>query len=310
MLLHKNALIETNQIGIGTKIWAFAHVLAGASIGRDCNICDGVFIEGDTIIGDRVTIKCGVQVWSGVRLEDDVFVGPNATFTNDLFPRSKDYSKPILETLVCNGASIGANATILAGITIGRCAMVGAGAVVTKSVPPFAKVVGNPARIVGYVDVAGEAIWEKGDYSTRQSIQKLGIGAAALHHFMIVNDLRGNLTVCEFEKELPFIPKRHFMVFGVPGKDVRGEHAHRVCHQFLIATRGSVSVVVDDGTDRKEVLLDHPSKGFYLPPLTWGIQYKYSSDAVLLVYASHAYDADDYIRDYDEFLSTAKSAAS
>lgn len=152
MIKHANSIVETDQIGSGTRIWANAHILPGAIIGQDCNICDGVFIEGNSSIGNRVTIKCGVQVWSGVHLEDDVFVGPNATFTNDSFPRSKDHSKPILETRVCKGASIGANATILPGITIGRYAMVGAGAVVTKTVPPFAKVVGNPARIVGYIN--------------------------------------------------------------------------------------------------------------------------------------------------------------
>jgi hypothetical protein len=250
-----------------------------------------------------VTIKCGVQVWSGIRLEDDVFVGPNATFTNDLFPRSLDHSKPILETRVCKGASIGANATILPGITIGRMAMVGAGSVVTKSVPPFAKVVGNPARIVGYVNSV-----EPKDEKPQTTIGKttgviqLGVGKASLHRFTFVEDLRGNLSAADFERDLPFLPKRHFLVFGVPGKEIRGEHAHRECHQFLIAVHGSVSVVADDGTQRQELLLDHPSLGFYLPPMTWGIQYKYSPDAVLLVFASHAYDPNDYIRDYDEFL--------
>ena len=309
MFIHPKAIADSTEIGQGTKIWAFAHVLTGAVLGRDCNICDGVFIEGNTIIGDRVTIKCGVQVWSGVRLEDDVFIGPNATFTNDLFPRSKDHSKPILETRVCTGASIGANATILPGITIGRRAMVGAGAVVTKSVPPFAKVVGNPARIVGYAETGEPIAAVQAALSEQEGVRKLGVGAVTLHRFNAVEDLRGNLTVCEFEKELPFTPRRHFMVYGVPGKDVRGEHAHRVCHQFLIAAQGSVAMVADDGTMRKESLLDHPSKGFYLPPLTWGIQYKYSADAVLLVYASHTYDAADYIRDYDEFLTIVGAAS-
>jgi UDP-2-acetamido-3-amino-2,3-dideoxy-glucuronate N-acetyltransferase len=303
MYAHHQSLVETNQIGAGTKIWAFAHILPGAIIGNDCNICDGVFIEGNARLGDRVTVKCGVQIWSGVRIEDDVFVGPNATFTNDLFPRSKDHSKPILETRVCQGASIGANATILPGITIGRMAMVGAGTVVTKSVPPFAKVVGNPARIVGYANAAEQATVKISPvHDKAPSVVSFGVGNASLHRFNFVEDLRGNLTVGDFDKELPFQPKRHFLVFGVPGQEVRGEHAHYECHQFLIAPHGSVSVVADDGVNRREVLLDHPSLGFYLPPLTWGIQYKYSSDAVLLVFASHSYDPDDYIRDYDEFL--------
>jgi len=148
--IHSHALVESNNIGDSTRIWAFAHVLPDAIIGTDCNICDHVFIENDVIIGNRVTIKCRVQLWDGVRLEDDVMVGPNATFTNDLFPRSKQ-PFDLRQTLVKKGASIGANATILCGITIGEGAMVGAGAVVTKNVPARAVVIGNPARITRYL---------------------------------------------------------------------------------------------------------------------------------------------------------------
>ena len=150
--VHPQGLCESTTVGDGTRVWAFAHVLPGASIGADCNICDHVFIENQVVIGDRVTIKCGVQIWDGITLGEDVFVGPNVTFTNDKFPRSKQYQETLPRTLVERGASIGANSTILPGITIGSRAMVGAGSVVTRSVPPRAKVVGNPARIVGYVD--------------------------------------------------------------------------------------------------------------------------------------------------------------
>jgi UDP-2-acetamido-3-amino-2,3-dideoxy-glucuronate N-acetyltransferase len=154
--VHQHALVEPGaRIGPGTRIWAFAHILPGAVIGRDCNICDQTFIENDVVVGDRVTIKSGVQLWDGVTLGDDVFVGPNATFTNDPFPRSRQRPTSFPRTFVCNGASIGANATILPGLTIGEAAMVGAGAVVTKDVPPEAIVVGNPARIVGYVNPDG-----------------------------------------------------------------------------------------------------------------------------------------------------------
>jgi len=148
---HSHALVESAAIGADTRIWAFVHVLPGARIGADCNICDHVFIENDVVIGDRVTIKCGVQVWDGVRLEDDVMVGPNATFTNDMYPRSKQPFE-LKSTVVKAGASIGANATILCGITIGRGAMVGAGSVVTRDVPDRALVVGNPARVVRYLE--------------------------------------------------------------------------------------------------------------------------------------------------------------
>lgn len=151
---HPQSLVETERVGQGTRVWAFTHILPGAVIGEDCNICDHVFVENDVVVGNRVTVKSGVQLWDGVRLEDDVFIGPNATFTNDLFPRSKQYPEAFNRTLVEKGASIGANATLLAGIRIGSNAMVGAGAVVTKDVPPNAIVMGNPARIKGYVDSA------------------------------------------------------------------------------------------------------------------------------------------------------------
>ena len=151
---HPHALVETKKIGAGTRVWAFAHILPGARIGADCNLCDHTFIENDVVLGDRVTVKCGVQIWDGCRVEDDVFIGPNVTFTNDPEPRSKRHLESYPETRVCRGASIGANATILPGITIGRQSVVGAGAVVTRSVPPYAVVMGNPARIVRYVDDA------------------------------------------------------------------------------------------------------------------------------------------------------------
>src|SRR5215204_67782 len=146
-LRHPKALVESTAIGAGTRVWAFAHVLPGARIGRQCNICDHVFIENDVTVGDRVTVKCGVQLWDGVTIEDDVFVGPNATFTNDPFPRSRQRLEQFSRTTVRAGASIGANATLLPGIEIGRGAMVGAGAVVTHDVPPGVVVTGNPARI-------------------------------------------------------------------------------------------------------------------------------------------------------------------
>ena len=125
MPTHPTAIIESKSVHPSSKIWAFVHILPGAVVGANCNICDGVFIENDVIIGDRVTVKCGVQLWNGVHLEDDVFIGPNASFSNDLFPRSLDHTKPILKTKVLAGASIGANATILPGITIGKKAMIG-----------------------------------------------------------------------------------------------------------------------------------------------------------------------------------------
>ena len=137
--VHSTALVDAGaRVGDGTRVWAFTHILTGAVVGAGCNICDHVFIEGGVRVGDRVTVKSGVQLWNGITLEDDVFVGPNATFTNDLFPRSRVHPEEFAHTLVRKGASIGANATVLAGRTIGVNAMIGAGAVVTQDVPPNA----------------------------------------------------------------------------------------------------------------------------------------------------------------------------
>lgn len=149
--IHPLSDVADCSIGAGTMIWQFTVILEGAKIGRDCNICAQTLIEGDVVVGDRVTIKSGVQLWNGTRVEDDVFIGPNVTLTNDLYPRSKQYPCEFSGIKICRKASIGANATILPGITIGGGAMVGAGAVVTRNVPPKAVVVGNPARIIRYV---------------------------------------------------------------------------------------------------------------------------------------------------------------
>jgi len=308
-MIHSEALCETSTIGERTRVWAFAHILPGAAIGADCNICDHVFIENDVVIGDRVTVKCGVQIWDGLRIDDDVFIGPNATFTNDLFPRSNRHLPEYPRTHVRRGASVGANATVLPGVTIGEHAMIGAGAVVTRSVPPNAIVRGNPARIVGYVDSLklDTPMPGKPDVPITVSTHVRGV---SLHELTLVRDMRGNLVAGEFESDVPFSVKRCFMVFDVPSENVRGEHAHRTCHQFLVCARGSCRVVVDDGRIREEVALDRPDLGLYIPPMTWGTQYRYSRDALLLVFASHAYDSTDYIRDYDAFTAAvARDAA-
>lgn len=151
--IHPSALVESDRLGAGTRIWAFAHVMEGAVVGRDCNIGDHCFLEGQVLLGDRVTVKNGVAIWRGVTLEDDVFVGPNVVFTNDPYPRSRCYPPQSrwLPTLVRRGATIGANATVLCGVEIGRYALIGAGAVVSRTAPDFALLTGVPARRVGWV---------------------------------------------------------------------------------------------------------------------------------------------------------------
>jgi UDP-2-acetamido-3-amino-2,3-dideoxy-glucuronate N-acetyltransferase len=308
--LHPQGICESEQVGAGTRIWAFAHVLKGARIGADCNVCDHVFVENDVVIGDRVTVKCGVQLWDGVRLGDDVFIGPNVTFSNDPFPRSKRYRAEPLTTTICAGASVGANSTVLPGVTIGRDAMIGAGTVVTGDVPAAAIVMGNPGRITGYVDTVKHAPAPAApgrlEAHSDENGLPLGIRGARLHRLHRVDDLRGALTAGTFP-QFPFVPRRYFVVFDVPSKHVRGEHAHRQCRQFLTCLRGSVTVMLDDGQSREEIVLGDPAIGVYVPAMVWLVHYKYSDDAMLLVLASDEYDATDYIRDYEEFRRAAAS---
>src|SRR5581483_4526794 len=253
---HRTALVESVHIGEGTNVWAYAHILPGARIGRDCNICDHTFIENDVVIGDRVTIKCGVQLWDGLRVQDDVFIGPNATFTNDRFPRSRQRPAEYLRTMIQRGASIGANATVLPGVVIGEKALVGAGAVVTRNVPPHSKVAGNPARIIGYIDTTSEtSATQMNALETRKT--KLP-GAAAIFRLPRARDLRGSLTFAEIHRHVPFEVKRYFLVFDVASEHVRGEHAHRSLHQFAVCVSGRCRLVLDDGAARHEVVLDSP----------------------------------------------------
>lgn len=157
--IHPTAVIEEDvTIGEGSKIWHFVHVRRGAKIGRNCNIGKDVFIDVDVEIGNNVKIQNGVSIYRGVKIEDDVFLGPHMTFTNDLYPRAYNNNWQIIPTIVKKGASIGANATILCGVTIGRYAMVGAGAVVTENVPDFGLVYGNPARLKGFVCFCGRRV--------------------------------------------------------------------------------------------------------------------------------------------------------
>ena len=145
-MIHPLSDVQTDQIGDGTRIWQFAVVLKGAKIGRDCNICAHTFIENDVIIGDNVTVKCGVQLWNGLRVGNNVFIGPNATFCNDKYPKSGNRNFECLQTVIEDDVSVGANATILPGVRLGKGCVVGAGAVVTKDVPPGRTVAGSPAK--------------------------------------------------------------------------------------------------------------------------------------------------------------------
>src|SRR5215210_2743588 len=207
VFIHERALCESTTVGAATRIWAFAHVLPNARIGADCNICDHVFVENDVVVGDRVTVKCGVQLWDGLRVADDVFIGPNATFSNDKFPRSKQHQTTPLQTHIAAGASIGAGATVLPGLRVGAGAMVGAGAVVTHDVPARTIVSGNPARIVGYADTARhqDPVAAPGVPTAAETTNST-VAGVTIHRLPRVDDLRGRLTAGEFGRQIPFTP--------------------------------------------------------------------------------------------------------
>lgn len=253
---------------------------------QQTGISDTVEIGSECIIPDTTQIGDNVRI--GARV---VFAGP------DIAVRAGS----IIEAAVVLGE----------GVTIGQGALIRAGSVVLRSVPPNAIVEGNPAKVVGYREsqasqgLAPRELIDASAFSglnTPASIP-LRVRGGKLFLMRRVSDARGALTVGEVRKELPFTPERYFVVFDVPSSELRGEHAHKVCQQFLICIHGSCRVLLDDGTNRCEVTLDRPDLGVFMPPMIWGTQYKYSPDAVLLVFASHTYDANDYLRTYDEFLS-------
>ena len=301
--IDKSAQVFTENIGDRTNIWQFVVILKQAQIGSDCNICSHVLIENDVVIGNRVTIKSGVQIWDGVTLEDDVFVGPNASFSNDKFPRSKKHQKEVLRTVIRNGASISSGAVILPGIEVGENAMIGAGAVVTNNVPANAIVKGNPGRITGYVDASPieltESQFNSQDDEMKPLISVKGVEIIKLKSY---SDIRGNISVANFDEEIPFEPKRFYMVSEVPSKETKGQFALKTCQQFITCARGSCHILVDDGKNRQEILLNSPNIGVYIHPKVWVTQYKYSEDALLVVFASEQYNPEDYIRNYSDFL--------
>lgn len=268
-----------------------------ATVGRGTTLGPHAFVDAHAVIGDGCVVESGAHICRGTVIEHQVHIGAHAAFAG-----APGGGQP--PAVVKAGAWIGANASILAGVVIGAKAIVRPGAVVARSVPPGAIVEGNPANIIGYVDAApgpGTAPQHGGPRGGAR-IEETAVKGVTVHHFPVIPDLRGSLTVGEFDRQVPFTPKRYFMVFGVPSREIRGEHAHHQCHQFLICVRGSCAVMADDGEHKVEVLLDSPDRGIYLPPMTWGVQYKYSADAMLLVFASDYYDNADYIRDYADFI--------
>ena len=247
-----------------------------------------------------VSVGPGAFVGARVELAPDVEIGPNAV----VLAHDEGAGPP---TVIQRGAVIGANATVWPGVHVGFEALIRPGAVATRSVPARAIAEGNPARIVGYVD-AGPGPTQAGDTPAHLATDTVSrVRGAGLRRLRTASDMRGRLAAAEVGQDIPFQPARCFVVHDVPSAETRGEHAHRTCHQLLIAVTGSVRVVVDDGESREEFLLDSPAIGLLLPAMTWGIQYGHAPGTVLVVLASEHYDADDYIRDYDEFLRLVRA---
>lgn len=297
--LHPTAIVESRDIGPGCRIDAFAQVSAGAVLRAGVHVGTQAQVEPGVHVAEGCELGPGVRLCSGLRLEAGVRIGAGAAFV-----RGEG------TTLLRSRVQIGENATILPGLTLGVGCMVMPGAVVTRDVPPNAIVTGNPAHISGYRDTRhAEAAGAAVTSSQADALPLLQTRGPALIRLPKIVDLRGALSFGETGNQLPFTPQRFFMVYDVPNREVRGEHAHKACHQFLVCVKGSVGIVVDDGQHRDEVTLDSPRLGLHIPPMVWGIQYQFSSDAVLLVLASDCYAADDYIRNYDDFLAAVKGAA-
>lgn len=260
----------TATVPDGVRLDPGCRIGSGASLGHGAALAANVVVDAGATLGAGVSVGAGAYLGPGTRLADSVVVGPNAT--------------------------------VLANVSVATHAAVGAGSVVDSDVPAYAVTEGVPARIVGYRSSPGYEAERRlrasglaeGDFPVR-------LGLATLAKHPLVTDLRGSLSFGEVGAHLPFTPVRYFTVFGVPGREVRGEHAHRKAHQLLVCVHGECTVMVNDGTDRAEVVLDRVDAALHLPPLVWAAQYRYSPDAVLLVLCSDVYDAADYIRSYEEF---------
>jgi UDP-2-acetamido-3-amino-2,3-dideoxy-glucuronate N-acetyltransferase len=275
--------------------------LGANSIGPD------VEMAGPCVIGEQTLLEGAIQLAPGVE------IGPHAYLRGPLIIETAASigakccidaaSGPTATITVGEGAAIGANATLWPGVSVGKRARVEPGSVVTKNVPAMAVVAGNPAQIVRYCGTSAASFAAP---AAAAEVTATSIRGVTVHRLPLHEDLRGNLTFGEAQRHVPFPVRRYFLTFDVSSEQVRGEHAHRTLHQFLLCVHGRVHIVADDGVNQADFLLDRPDLAIHIPPRIWSVQYRFSADAVLLALCSENYDPADYIRDYAEFTQLVR----
>lgn len=295
--VHPAAIVESRALGPGTTVGAYSRVGPDVEIGGPCGIGEQTLLEGRIRIGAAVEIGSHVYLRGPLSIESGVSLGARCCVD----------AGPGAEIVLGEGAVIGANATIWPGVSVGKRARIEPGSVVTKNVPAMAVVAGNPAQIVRYSGVASAPpIAAHHAAALVAEVTPTPVRGVTLRRLPLHEDLRGNLTFGEAQRHLPFPIRRYFVTFAVSSEQVRGEHAHRTLHQFLVCVHGRVHIVADDGANQSDFLLDRPDLGIHIPPMIWSVQYRFSADAVLLALCSEPYDPTDYIRDYAEFLSLVR----
>ena len=274
-----------------------AHVGPGADIAPDAAVGPNCVLRGEISIGARTTLGPSVSLAGAVVIAADCRIDAGVTTTEGL--SGAGGARLVLGA----GVQVGAGSVLTLGLEIGAGARIEAGSIVTRAVPAHAIVAGDPAVVVGFVTTEPPPTFTDGNV-----IHSRAVAGVSFHRFPVVREPRGSLIFSEFGMEVPFVPKRYFMVHDVPPHQLRGTHARETCGELLVCVAGSINAVVDDGLSREEYVLDRPHLGLYIPPLVWATQYKHTPDAILMVFATHHYEADDYIVDYDGFVAGRKAA--